>query len=212
MKREFRYSEDRDVGELYISPTDLKQFVFCPRVVFFNRVMRLRPIMGAQQEAAQKSHDRLMNLEKRRSTVLLKLDISRPVKKQFEVPLQSESLGVKGRLDMLVVSADGEYIPIEFKEMYSNRGQVRLDHKYQLALLALMVEEKYDVIIRRGVVYYLKDEAHVQLLITESLKKQCKRYLKRIHNMIETEQVPPPRRLCRSERVGCGYADWCRDL
>ncbi len=212
MNKRSRYSKITDVEEQYLTPTDIKQYVFCPRVTFFNRVMNLKPVMGSQQEAGQKTHDRLSHLEKKRLSVLkagLELQVET---KMFDIPVVSHNLGVRGRLDMLLVTSQNEYIPVEFKEMRSNKGQVRLDHKYQLTLLGLMVENAYDTIVRRGIVHYTLEELTIEKGITMSMKTRTKSYVERINRMIEDGSLPSPRAQCRFDRVGCGYANQCADF
>ncbi len=211
MKRESRFTEFTDAGEGYITPTDIKQYVFCPRVTYFTRVMQLRPIVGSQQDAAKKSHDRLAELEKRRESIL-KTDIPAEIEsKAFEVYLRSEELQAHGVLDMLVITADGEHIPIEFKAMSSKRGQILLDHKYQLVLLARLLEYSKGVIVRRGFVHYMNDNVTARLSLTDGLRRRIKTYLDRISTMLREGTIPPPRRNCQHGRVGCGFADRCTD-
>ena len=128
MKREFRYSEDADISETYLTPTDIKQYVFCPRVTYFTRVLKMKPVLGSQQEAGKKSHKQLMKLENRRKR-LLKSELPFSVKNRlFEVHLVSEKLEVRGVVDLLLTTKEDELIPVEFKMMTSNKGQVHLDH------------------------------------------------------------------------------------
>lgn len=212
MKTKSRYSEHSDVSEKLLTPTDVKQYVFCPRVTYFSRVMRIRPIMGAQQEAAQKSHEKLSDMEKRRKSVL-RSGFPIPVRsKQFDVNLVSNRLHVHGRLDMLLLTMDREYIPVEFKDMKSKRRGVHLDHKYQLVTLALLVEDAFQVVVKRGLLYYFPDDKAVFVPITQNMKTRAKKYLQGILRMIESEEPPDPRAECRRIRVGCGYADQCVDF
>jgi len=195
-----------------LTPTDVKQFVFCPRVTYFTRVMRLRPIVGSQQEAARDSHSRLAHLERRRKSLLRQKFPFKVARREFDVFLQSARLGVRGRADLIVTTEDGELIPVEAKAMSSNKGGIHLDHKYQLVLLASLVEDVRNCIIRRGFVHYMKDETTVQLPITDGLRRRMHYYLHRIRELIESGILPPPRRECGVEKVGCGFADRCRDL
>ncbi|MHA1813925.1 MAG: CRISPR-associated protein Cas4 [Candidatus Thorarchaeota archaeon] len=212
MVRRYHSSEHADVTEQYLTPTDVKQYVFCPRVTYFTRVMRLKPIMGSQQEESQKMHERLADLEKRRESLLKKRLPFTVVKKEFEVSLRSDRLRVRGKADLIVTTDDGEIIPIEFKAMTSLRGRLRFDHKYQLIVLAILIEESRKKTVRRGFVHYMSDESTVELRLTDSLRRMALTYLRRIEQMIESGTLPPPRRACFRERVGCGYADRCADL
>ena len=204
-------SEHADVSEDYITPTDVKQYVFCPRVTYFTRVARLKPIMGSQQEAGQKSHDYLTSLEKRRQSILKASLPFESKSKEFDVYLVSEKLRVHGRLDMLLTTNENELIPIEFKDMFSNKGRVLHDHKYQLIVLTLLLEDVENAIIRKGIVHYLRDEMTVVVPISKGLRNWAKGYIGKIIKMIEHGRLPEPRTQCRFKRVGCGFADQCTD-
>lgn len=212
MTSRYPSSEFSDVSESYITPTDVKQYVFCPRVTYFTKVRRLRPIMGSQQKAGKKSHDKLTDLERRRKSILRVKMPFEVASKDFDVLLSSETTGVRGRLDMLVTTKAGELVPVEFKAMKSNRGRIHPDHKYQLVVLVLLVEEDRSVVVRRSIVHYMNDNTSVLMPVTESVKRRARTYLTQIRTMIDLEKMPDPRAQCRNARVGCGFADMCRDL
>ena len=132
--------------------------------------------------------------------------------KEFDVPLQSGRLGVHGRLDMLIETTDSELIPVEFKIMKSNRGGVRMDHKYQLSTLALLIEETKDIIVKRGVVHYMLEPTSIQVRFTEGDKRRTMYYINQIKKIFQQGTVPRPRAECSNGRVGCGFADFCRDF
>ncbi|MBD3408042.1 MAG: CRISPR-associated protein Cas4 [Candidatus Lokiarchaeota archaeon] len=208
----YRSSESTDISEKYLAPTDVKQYVFCPRVTYFTRVMRLKPVMGSQQEAGKKTHKKLTDLEKRRQSVLksdLNLDIRN---KEFEISLKCHELEMHGRLDMLLETKDGEFIPVEFKSMISRKGQLHVDHKYQLVTLSLLLECNLGCIVRRGIIHYIPEELTIQFPISHSIKRRTKFVMKSIQNMILSGNIPDGRRECSMQKVGCGFADYCRDL
>ena len=39
-----------DVAEEFVSVTDIKHYVYCPRLVYFDRVLHATPAFGSQQE------------------------------------------------------------------------------------------------------------------------------------------------------------------
>jgi CRISPR-associated exonuclease Cas4 len=209
MPRKYRFSETADVTETYITPTDVKQYVFCPRVTYFTRVMKIKPILGSQQEAGKKSHEHLSILETRRKRTL-KTELPFVVKsKEYEKVLVSERLGVSGKLDMLITTNQNEFIPVEFKMMFSNKGKVLLDHKYQLLLLGLLVEETYGQVVQRGVVHYMNNSDTILVRFSHSLKSRTEKIVSNIQEMISLGSIPNPRRECTSNPIGCGFADQC---
>jgi len=212
MSGRFQYSRISDVDEDYLTATDVKQYVFCPLVTYYTRVMRLKPIMGSQQEEAKKTHDKTAILEGRRESLLKARLPFEVIEKLFDLPVVSERLRAQGRLDMLAITDRGERIPVEFKAMLSYRGQVHLDHKYQLIVLALFVEDVFNVIVRRGIVHYLEDETTVLIPLTQRLKQRTESLLQAIRGMIHSGVMPSGRPQCSRIKVGCGFADRCGSI
>jgi len=46
-----------DVAEPYVSVTDIKHYIYCPRLVYFDRVLHAQPVFGSQQEESQELHE-----------------------------------------------------------------------------------------------------------------------------------------------------------
>jgi len=42
-----------DVAESFVSVTDVKHYVYCPRLVYFDRVLHATPVFGSQQREKQ---------------------------------------------------------------------------------------------------------------------------------------------------------------
>lgn len=176
------------------------------------KVMRLQLMTGFQQKTGKKSHDKLTDLERRRKSVLSVKMPFEVASKDFDVLLSSETTGVRRKLDMLVTTKAGELVPVEFKAMKSNRGRIHPDHKYQLVVLVLLMEEDRSGVVRRSIVHYMNDNTSVMLTVTESVRRRARTYLTQIRTMIDLEKMPDPRAQCRNARLGCGFTDICRHL
>jgi len=174
--------------------------------------MQLKPIIGSQQAEAKKTHDLTTTLEKRRESLLKARFPFKVTEKSYDVPVVSERLRAQGRLDMLAITDSGERIPVEFKVMSSNRGRVHLDHKYQLTVLALFVEDVFNVVVRRGIVHYHEDELTILIPLTQQIKQRTEKLLQEIRAMIESGTKPSGRLQCSRNKVGCGFADRCGDF
>jgi hypothetical protein len=46
-----------DVAEFFVSVTDVKHYIYCPRLIYFDRVLHATPIFGSQQEEGKESHE-----------------------------------------------------------------------------------------------------------------------------------------------------------
>jgi CRISPR/Cas system-associated exonuclease Cas4 (RecB family) len=55
-----------DVAEDFVSVTDIKHYVYCPRLVYFDRVLHATPVFGSQQKEGKESHEDYVTKELRR--------------------------------------------------------------------------------------------------------------------------------------------------
>lgn len=126
-----------------LTVSDVKQYPYCPRIVYYSYLLplRARPTTYKMEEG-QRVHARTVELEERRSLRAYGL---KDGVRHFDVKLESEKLGLRGNLDM-VVETPSEVIPVDFK----NSSGIGLNHKYQLAAYALLVEEAWNRSVRRG--------------------------------------------------------------
>jgi CRISPR-associated exonuclease Cas4 len=189
--------------QLTLTVTDVKNFVYCPRVVYFMYCLPQRPLTYKMAEG-KLEHGRTEELEERRSLRAYGLTEGQ---REFKVHLASERLGLTGLLDMVVITVQ-EAIPVEFK---NTTGPLGLNHKYQLVAYALLVEEQWDQPVRRGFVYRIPIKRSQELPITPNGRRFVLRALEQIRRLIATETMPLPttrRGRCRD----CEFRRFCNDL
>lgn len=196
-----------DAGENTISVTDIKHYFYCPKIVYFDKVMHADAVLSSQQEAAKKTHQEKEKKDRRRKTMFYDEQFPN-CQKLFKVHMFSAPLGLEGIADCVIVNGQ-ERIPVDYKRMFSKKGEVWTDHRFQLAAYALLLEEQYSTIVRRGFVYYLPEDSAVEVRITESVKTYVKKVIRAIQNIIATGEEPIariPRSRCSG---GCGYLWIC---
>src|SRR5271166_138631 len=109
-----------------IPVTDLKQWAYCPRIVYYHRVMPAvgKPTFKMKEAAA--AQDLIESLEMRRS--LLKYGLEGAYRR-FNVWLTDEALGLSGKIDLLL-EAEEEVAVVDFKLTSGEPGE---NHRMQLA-------------------------------------------------------------------------------
>ena len=126
-------------------------------------VLRVRPgHRGAGRNGELLVHERtaspLKNARQINPTYLRKkLGV---VERQFDVPLSSVRLGVRGSVDEVLTLADGSMAPFDYK-FAEDRGRVYLNQKMQSVLYGLMIRETFQVPVRRGFLCYLRSKHKV---------------------------------------------------
>jgi CRISPR-associated exonuclease Cas4 len=126
------------------------------------------------------------------------------------VSLNSPKLRLSGQLDCIIKTVKDEYIPVDYKSMNSDKGKTWMDHKYQLVAYALLIEENFETIVKRGYINYIPEKLVVRLQITPTMKSHVKRVLGHIKRIIREETLPPIRVAKRKCTGGCGHKHTCQ--
>jgi CRISPR-associated exonuclease Cas4 len=199
-----------DIAEPSVSVTDIKHYIYCPRLIYFDRVLHATPIFGSQQEDSKELHEDYVKKELRRKDAVYYSSEFVGAEKLLFTPLGSGVLGLQGNVDCIIKTAKGEYIPVEYKNMNSDMGKVCMDHKYQLVGYALLVEENFGTVVKRGFVNYIPETLILQVEITSTMKSYVKRVLGHIKRIIKDEELPPIRVAKQKCTGGCGHKQTCQ--
>lgn len=183
---------------------DLKQYEYCPRIVFYNTVMPLDRKVTFKMQRGTEAEFHLDALEKRRSLRRYKLGDG---ERRFHVWLHSERLGLSGKMDLLIVSSQG-YFPVDFKY---TRGRPHRNHISQLAGYAVLAEEQYQTTIETAFIYLVPVGELVAIKITKELKEEVSDRLSSMREMILDEILPPPTQV-RARCAECEFRNYCGDI
>jgi len=198
-----------DIAEDFVSVTDIKQYVYCPRIVYFDRVLHATPIFGSQQEDSKELHEDYVKKELRRKDAVYYSPEFVGAEKLLFVSFSSSTLGLQGNVDCMIKTASGEYAPVEYKNMNSDKGRVCMQHKYQLVGYAMLIEDSFKTVVKRGFVNYIPETLILQFEITPTMKSYVKRVLGHIKRIIRDEELPPIRVAKHKCAGGCGHKQTC---
>lgn len=113
-------------------------------------------------------------------------------------------------MDCIIKTARGEYVPVEYKNMNSDKGRVCMQHKYQLVGYALLIEDNFKTVVKRGFVNYIAETLILQFEITPTMKSYVKRVLGHIRRIIREEELPPIRVAKQKCAGDCGHKQACQ--
>lgn len=193
-----------EVAMIELKATDVKQWLYCPRVVYWTYVVPIEKHITPKMEYGADAHAVLSALERRRKLREYGLADG---ERRFHVTLRSERLGLVGKLDLLVVCRDGRHFPVEFKDTL--RG-VERNHMMQLGAYALLVEDTYGASVSEGAVYLIPRHRVQMVAITKQVKADVVEVLNAVRRMIAAEELPPPPER-RGRCVDCEYQRFCGD-
>lgn len=101
-----------------------------------------------------------------------------------ELYLESETLGLKGKIDVLEL--DDELIPVERK-----RGdRYWYNDELQLAAYCLLLEEHLGETVYEGAIYLYETDQRMHVPITENHKRDIRGHIEDMHSMTP-DDVPP---------------------
>jgi CRISPR/Cas system-associated exonuclease Cas4 (RecB family) len=106
-----------DVAEEFVSVTDIKHYVYCPRLVYFDRVLHATPVFGSQQEDSKELHEDYVRKELRRKDAVYYSPEFVGAEKLLFTSLSSSVLGLQGNVDCIIKTARDEYVPVEYKNV-----------------------------------------------------------------------------------------------
>jgi len=188
----------------WFTTTDLKQFAYCARVVFYTYCQPLlRPETHKMRES-HVAHAEEAHREARRSLRRYGLEEGRCA---FDVPLRSEALGLTGRADLVVSTAD-EVVPVEYKNTLRKPGR---HWALQVTAYGLMLEEMGWGRVRRGLLYAIPTRAVDEVSLTPRRLGQVRSLMGAMREMVEAERMPAAPS-GRGRCAACEFRRFCNDV
>jgi CRISPR-associated exonuclease Cas4 len=193
---------------LVFTVTDLKQYTYCPRIVYYTYCLPLLRPTTFKMESGIAAHERGEMLERRRTLSAYGLDQGT---RHFGVDLSSPALGLRGRADLLIECAldrESEWIPVDYKQ---SRRKVGRHIKLQLAAYGMMAADAMCGVARRGFVYSLLTRRATEVPLTPRLCSAVRKTVTEMRESIEGERMPD---VPRSHRacVSCEFRRFCNDV
>ncbi|NWJ95518.1 MAG: CRISPR-associated protein Cas4 [Chloroflexi bacterium] len=188
--------------------TDLKQYRYCPRVVFYRYCLpKIRPVTYKMLEGIR-GHEEEAGREARRSLQLYGLPEGERLPSVY---LSDPELGLHGRLDLLIARPNQteaqELIPVEYKWSTRTPGP---HFRLQLAAYACLLES-WHIPISRGFIYEPLLHKVIEIPLTAALRRQTKTTVQRIRELIATTILPaPPSNIAPC--VNCEFRRFCNDV
>lgn len=190
--------------------TDLKQYVACPRIVYYRYCLpRVRPITGLMEEGIRR-HEEEDAREERRSLRTYSL---KEGDRFAHLALRSTKLGLSGRIDLAIATPsrdapNAEGIVVEYKYSEKKAGP---HFALQLAAYALLLEEAWSIPVKRAYLYSIPLKHAEAIPMTPHLRKKVVQTVQHIQQIVESELMPaPPSTQYRC--VTCEFRRFCNDV
>lgn len=182
-----------------ITAADLKRYAWCARILYYTHVLHLEERITDAMQMGKEEHD---------ESILAPVIANLRGKKVIKEPLLiNTNLRITGKPDYIIETKFGDLIPVEIKYASAEK-YVKKDHKLQLAIYALLIEDEYKKIVKRAAVYYLLSKKIIKIDITSDLKRYAIDAIKGAYRIIENEEFPKVKQP-KSKCMNCGYFRYC---
>lgn len=171
--------------------SDITQYFYCPRKVYFIKTLGLRIPARHKMNAGKDEHKREHRRIKERKSIY---GFPREEVKDVlhRVPVEDPKHHLHGRVDTVVILKNDKIIPVDVK--YSSFRNVRRNWKKQLTAYALLLETKFEKEVKRGIIYLPQRREQLEVEISQEDKKHIKKDIRKIIKTIASEKMPPVRR------------------
>ena len=185
--------------KLMFSAEDIRQYVYCPRKIYYRYVLRARLLTTPKMNRGQELHEKLCK-DRVREPVS-----DSDVRYYYNLYFSDEDLGLSAIVDVLEVLDNYHYKVIDLKSSKPPEEGVYEGEKMQVAAQALLVETNLGVKVTEGAIFYIRHNRQVDFEITSLDLLNVMRILERIKQIVYYEEIPKP----TSERSRCNDCE-CR--
>jgi CRISPR-associated exonuclease Cas4 len=187
-----------------IPVTDLKQWAYCPRVVYYHRVLPGAGQPTWKMHEALNAQEMIERLETRRG---LREYGWEGASRRFALWLTNESVGLNGKLDLLL-EREGAGAVVDFK---LTSGEMGDNHRMQLSGYAMLVEACHGLRVETGFLYRIPDDRVFAFSVTPAWKQRVKEAITAIQALERTAWCPEPTPV-RARCAECEYTNYCADI
>ncbi len=185
--------------EVTVTVTDIVQYNYCPKKVYFLKTLNLRIPPRRKMEYGREIHEQEMRKLERRKTVY-GIPREKVERVEHSLHLEDPELGLAGTVDTVVIMKDGTPVPVEAK--YTDLPKITWKIRKQLAAYALLLEKHYGKTVKKGVVYFPLQRKLLNTEITPIDKLAVKRDIQKIRQLIKSEKIPR-----KADKRKCGYCE-----
>ncbi|MDP4146885.1 MAG: CRISPR-associated protein Cas4 [Bacillota bacterium] len=190
--------------EEYVTPTDIIEFIYCPRFTYFMRNLGIRQY---EEKRFKVQVGREKHLDKKQQNIKQIRKRIKGVSKEQEKYLVSKKYGLKGIVDEVYLLEDGTYAPLDYK--FAEYKDKEFDtYKTQMAMYSLMLEEVYKTNVSKFFLVYLRSKNLLkEIEFDDKLRKKCVKYLSDYKKVIAG--FYPKATASKARCIDCCYRNIC---
>ena len=181
----------------------IRQFLFCPRVVYFLEVLNIPRVSPIWVKEGEKHHQKQAELFKRRTLARFNLENSTF---KNNVNLFHNDFNFHGICDGLIISNKNIY-PVEIKLHGTKPTKAQ---KMQLIAYGILAEKIYEKDFNLGFITFEKNAKTIPIKVDEKQKKELINWVEKIIEMIKKEKLPYSD-ASEEKCTQCEFENYCND-
>ena len=194
-----------DAGFQFITPSDVMEYLFCPRFVYYMNVLKVD----------QHEHRRVL-VNKGRDIHTLKLVQNKEhlrarvgaIDKYQDVYISSQTHKLVGRVDEVLILDDGTAAPLDYKYAFW-QDKLYKTIKTQQVLYAILIEDNFRLPVHRAFVVYIRSKNHLEtIIINQAMKDKAMKILDTIFGIINQARYPKAT-ATKTKCADCTYRNLC---
>lgn len=188
-----------------LTPSEIMEYLYCPRFIYYMKCLDIPQnehnrfkVMKGRQVHEYKSQVNKEYLRK-------KVDC---VKKEINVFLHSNKLGLKGRVDEVLHFADGSIAPLDYK-FAEYKGVVFSTYRLQALIYGALINENYKKPVKKGYLCYIRSKNYLhEIRFSQKDWIALDLALKDIRKIVEENYYPKATKY-RARCTDCCYKNIC---
>jgi len=203
---QYQFQEIRNLYpkiNLYLQPVigteDVRQFLYCPRIIYFRYVICAPMKKTYKMEYGELKHEKIQKLKNKSDDDC--------IQKYYNIYLNDADLGLVGLIDYFEFDGKTAF-PVEIKSGNIPLDGLNIPHKYQIIAQAILIEKNFDFMVNKMRINYIKHQKSVdyRLLIEDKLK--CMKIIRKIRELLIYEKIPEPTK-DQGKCVDCECKNYC---
>ncbi len=191
------------MNQTSITPSEIIQYLFCPRFIYFEKVLCIPQHEEKSYKAMKGRHLHENKTRMNKEYLRKKLGVVQKYQEQY---LTNNLL--RGKVDEVLLLEDGTAAPLDYK-FAKYKDKVFNTYKTQLACYAWLIEENFNLPVNRGYLVYTRSKSKmVEVELDDAFKQDVKVKADEIVKIIDRNHFPKATRY-KKRCMDCTYRNIC---
>jgi len=182
-----------------ISVFDLVQYTYCPRKVYFLKILGVPVKTRRKMEygrAIQKKEKRRI-MERKTIYGFQREDVEEVI---HNLRIENSKIGFRGQIDTTLKLRGGVIVPVDVK--YTDHVRIYRPFRKQIVAYAILLDYEFDTNVTMGIIYFARQKKAKRVEITREDKAYILREIEKVRQLMSSEKCPP-----RVSTEKCGYCE-----